>query len=72
MRVNNPDNWEQDTMGALYEALLERMVVTYMINELLKSGVKNSMKTGVLEHLRARQIAANNRIAAIVREVDRQ
>lgn len=72
MTLSHPENWETETMAVLYQAILERFIVTAMINELLRTGVKRPMKTGVLEHLKARQAAYNKQILAIQREVDRQ
>lgn len=69
---SEPQNWEEQTMNALYTAVMQRMIITYMINELLKTGVKTPMKTGVLDHLKQRQQQANDRIRFLVRDVDRQ
>lgn len=59
-------------MANLYEAVLQRFIVTAMINELLKTGIKRPMKDGVILHLKARQLEYTRQIEAIKREVDRQ
>lgn len=70
--INRSDTWEQDVCGALYEAILERMIVTYMLNALVKTGIKRPMKNGIIEHLKARQASCNQRISLTVRDIDRQ
>lgn len=70
--MQRPENWEQETMGALFECILNRMIVTYMLNELVKTGVKRPMKTGIMEHLKQRQAQYNHQIVQIMREIDRQ
>jgi hypothetical protein len=71
--TNEPkaQNWEEQQLAELYEAVMQRMVITYCLNELVKTGIKTGLKDGVIEHLRAAQKQANFRIVAVVRRIDR-
>lgn len=64
-------NWQQQQLAQLYEAILNRMVITYCLNELVKSGVKTPLKDGVLDMLRQQQKQANFTITTVVRRIDR-
>lgn len=65
------DTWQSDQLGTLYDAILKRMVFTYMLNELVKSGVKTDLKTGMIEFLRKQQQQQNLIITNTVRRIDR-
>lgn len=65
------DNWQDKQLSALYNAILERMVFTYMLNELVKSGVKTPMKDGIIVEIRLMQKQRNFVIRSIVNRIDR-
>lgn len=65
------DNWQDKQLSALYNAILERMVFTYMLNELVKSGVKTPMKEGIIVALREMQKQRNFVIRSVVNRIDR-
>jgi len=64
-------SWQEQQLDSLYNAILQRMIFTYMLNELVKSGIKTPMKDGIIEILRAKQKACNLIITNTVRRVDR-
>lgn len=65
------DTWEDENLAKLYEAILSRMIYTYMLNELVKTGIKTPMKDGILERLRREQKTCNLTILTLVRRIDR-
>ncbi len=64
-------NWEDRQLAALYDAVLQRMITTYILNELVKSGVKTPLKDGILDKLRGVQKQQNFIITSVVRRIDR-
>lgn len=64
-------NWEDEQLAKLYDAVLSRMVITYCLNELVKSGVKTPLKAGMIEKLREMQKQRNFVITNTVRRIDR-
>jgi len=64
-------SWQDIQLSALFAAVLERMVITYMLNELVKSGVKTPLKDGIIQACRDMQKQRNFQITAIVRRIDR-
>jgi len=65
------DNWDDQQLAKLYDAVLQRMVITYCLNELVKSGIKTPLKEGMLQKLRDAQKQQNFLITATVRRIDR-
>lgn len=65
------DTWEVEQLDALYWAITRRMVYTYMLNELLKSGIKTPFKDGMVHKIRNMQAAANLQITNCVRRIDK-
>lgn len=68
---SKPMNWEDEQLATLYEAIEKRMIITYCLNELVKSGVKTPLKDGVLQKLRTWQKMQNLVITNTVRRIDR-
>lgn len=68
---NGRENWQRSQLALLYDAILARMVITYCLNELVKSGVKTPLKDGVLAALRQQQQQQNLIITNTVRRIDR-
>ena len=66
-----PTTWETTQLETLYNAVLNRMVITYCLNELVKSGVRTPMKDGVVARLRRQQQQENLIITNTVRRIDR-
>jgi len=64
-------NWQEQQLDTLYNAVLQRMIFTYMLNELVKSGIKTPMKDGIVAILREKQKTCNLIITNTVRRVDR-
>lgn len=67
----NYQNWQDEQLAKLYDAVLSRMVITYCLNELVKSGVKTPLKDGLLAKLREMQNQRNLTIKNVVRRIDR-
>jgi hypothetical protein len=64
-------NWEEEQLDTLYNAVLTRTVLTYCLNELVKSGVKTALKDGMILKLRDAQRQANYLILRTVQKIDR-
>lgn len=64
-------NWQDEQLAKLYDAVLSRMVITYCLNELVKSGIKTPLKDGLLAKLRDMQKQRNLVITNTVRRIDR-
>lgn len=64
-------NWQEEVVDGLKNALFQRWIITMVINETLKTGVKTPMKDGVILNLKAQQLYYTKQIEGLKRKLDR-